>query len=295
MALARVLQSSKGLDNRHDPVTLCREGVCYLAAAYNVDVERRVCRRKGYRKVVDLPGHSPYPYFGGCLFVSNGRLMLLSPDYSYAVLRTGLHDSAMSYATVFNRVYYSNGYENGYVENAESHPWEVGEYVGPDTTRVFSNPPIGHILCLWNGRMFIAEGSTLWYSEPFAYHAYDLSRNFVPFSSRIRMVIGVADGMFVSDEHMTYALVGSSPEDWFVRKVADYPAVEGTALHVESSRIGDGSLPPGMHAMWMSARGICLGGLNGYFRNLTEEHVKCPAGTRGTALIRDGRYITIVW
>jgi len=49
-----------------------------------------------------------------------------------------------------------------------------------------------------------------------------------------------------------------------------------------------------LSAMWMSTKGICVGGHDGDFRNLTESKVDLPAANTGSGIVYKGRFIGIL-
>ena len=92
-----------------------------------------------------------------------------------------------------------------------SYEWTGDAYVGPPTTKTFDDPPIGHLLEHFNGRIYVANGCTIWYSEPFAYAWFNMAENFIPLASRVRMIRAVRGGLFVSTEEKTIFLPEAAP------------------------------------------------------------------------------------
>ena len=291
-----VFRGSAGLNNKVDPVNLHYDpdtGVSELAVAYNVDIDRRgrIARRKGFRKVHAAAVHSLFCDGGHCLFVSGDALKRLNPDYTATALRAVTPGARMRYVQVDGDIYYANGFEKGVVRaDGLSYEWTGGAYVGPPTTKTFEDPPIGHLLEHFNGRIYIANGCTVWYSEPFAYAWFNTAENFIPLASRVRMIRAVRGGLFVSSSEKTFFFAGSGPKEFSPTVVADYPAIEGADVIVEGSRVASGEIV-GRAAMWASPRGVCIGGPDGTFRNLTERKLEYPSANVGAAYYRDGVYL----
>jgi hypothetical protein len=290
-----VFRGTTGLNNIIDPARIKYDpdtGIQELAITVNVDIDSslRASRRKGYTQVLAKDAHSLFSCGNYCLFVSGDALCVLDRSYSWAAIRNVTKNARVSYVNVDNEIYYANGYENGVVRDRVSYAWVGQDYVGPTTTRTFSNPPIGHLLEIYNGRMYIAQGKVLWYSEPFAYSWYDLARGYMSFADRITMIRGVKDGLYVSTEQETIFCSGNGPQDFHRIQIADYPAIEGTDLMVDSSKIGRGDIS-GRVAMWTATKGICMGGPGGYFRNLTERRLAYPYARYGAGLLNNDRYI----
>lgn len=293
-----IFKGTSGINNKIDPVRLrynSETGVQDLAAGVNVDIDRtgRISRRKGYELVLAKSAHSLFSCRGYCLFVSGDALCVLEPDYSWAAIRNVSIGARMSHARVGSDTYYANGYEKGIVKDRLSYNWFASSYVGPTTTKTFSDPPVGHLLELFNGVILVAQHDILWYSEPFAYSWFDLTRNYIQFLDRLIMVKAVQSGVFVSTEREMFFYKGASVKELQQIKITDYPAIEGTAVQINISEIGDGSIS-GMGLMWASEKGICLGGPDGSFKNLTQDRLDYPAARYGAGLSKDGKYICLL-
>jgi len=296
----KILTGSTGLNTKVDPVRIAydpKTGVSELGVAVNVtlDVTGRISRRKGYTLAQAGNYHSLYCNGGDCFVVldrtNDDALMQVGTDLSLKGVRSGLNKARMSFLDVDGTVFYANGFENGMIINGISHPWMVNEHVGAETTRHFSEAPIGNHLEYFYGRIFIAVGDTLYWSEPYAYGKYDLTRCFVQFSSKITMVKAVEGGLFVSDQKDTWFLRGTDPSEFTQAKVAAYPAYEWSVAidYIEAGEIG---YPPGLSVMWVSKQGACLGHATGLFFNLTKEKVDYPAnGAYGAGIIKDYKFI----
>jgi hypothetical protein len=234
-----------------------------------------------------------FPWGNSHLVVNNGWLSILNPDYSLENLIKVNDNAKFSYVEVGNRVYFMNGYIKGYLEDRTVHNWEIAEYVGPSTSKHFDGPPTGHLLELYNGYMFIAQDNVLWNSMPFNYHSYDLNKGNLLYPGRITMVKAVKDGLYLSDENNTYYLNGMSPREFIQTKVADYPAIEGTATLIDGSKLWNGDIR-GRIVIWTSPEGICIGGPEGMFVNLTERKLTYPNANYGTGTCIGDRYVCVL-
>jgi hypothetical protein len=197
----------------------------------------------------------------------------------------------MDYTRVGPRIYYANGYETGMVLEGASFEWSKPVTTrGPDTLKEYSDPPVGYLLEYFKGRMYVAQGNTVWFSEPFGTHLFDLARNFMLMDSELTMLHGVQSGLFVSTEYETFFVGGTNPRDYVLERVATYPAIRGTDVIVDASKIGDGNLQ-GVGVMWTSPEGICLGTADGQFFNLTERRLTYPSALKGAAVYTGDRYV----
>jgi len=287
-----------GINSKVDPARIKYDpetGIEELAAGVNIDISssKRVGRRKGYTLRLAKAAHSLFSCGEYCLFASGNALCVLEPDYTWSAIRNVTVGARVSYAKIGTDIYYANGYEKGIVRDRVSYGWTAASYVGPATTKVFSDPPVGHLLEVYNGVMLIAQDNVIWYSESFAPSWFDLAKNYVQLGERLTMMKAVQGGIYVSTEKETFAYRGETVKELRQTKVADYPAIEGTAVTASASRIGDGSVT-GIAALWASTKGICFGGPDGNFRNLTERRLDYPFARYGAGLFRDGKYICLL-
>lgn len=293
-------KGSTGLNTKAAPhrITFNPEtGISDLVSAVNVDVEsnKQISRRKGYETSVRTEStHSLYSDGNNCLYISGQSMYRLNRDFSRTGIRSGLTDGAvMEFCSVGDKVYYTNGFENGYVKGNISYVWEGSSYVGPTTYRTFSNPPVGTILEWFNGRMYIVQGKTIWYSEPFAYNWYSLSDSFLQFASNVIMLRTVTDGIYVGTDNEVFFLGGVAPKEFTWQKVSSVPVIKGTALRCDAGDFGDGSLT-GKAVCWNSQSGIFLGVDGGKVKNLTKEKIESfPRALQGTSTIFENKWLTI--
>jgi hypothetical protein len=302
----RLFSGTSGLNTKVDPARLPynpETGVQDLAVAYNVSIDDtgRVSRRKGFTQQVAGNFHSLFCDGGECLYVLGVTMGRLLPDYTGIAVATVTASAKMAYAQVNDRIYYCNGNETGFVEEGVNNAWVKGDYYGPETDRNFVDPPIGTDLGYYNGRIYVAQGSTCWYSEPFGFNLFDLTRNYWAVDSEIRMIRPVQGGVFVGSETKVYFFGGANPTEAQRITVCDYPVIKWSDCNFHGSFVltqsgeafidyNSGSLS----ALWMSANGICYGGYNGDFRNLTEDKVVLPASNSGAGLVYNGTFIGLL-
>lgn len=299
--LLPVARGFTGLNNRDDPHRLKYDpetGIQDLAVAVNVDVDStlRASRRKGYVKKLSLSdgAHSVFCAGHDCLFVTDDALCVLQPDFSYTPIRNVTAGARMSYAAIGIRTYYANNHEKGYVENGASYPWMRNPAVPvppgyPSGSWQFYDPPIGHILEVFDGSLWVAQGDTLWRSEPYFVEYFRLAKTGIRFHGRLSMVRAVLDGLYVSDASNTFFLQRQAAQ-MSINRVASYPAVFGTDVTAEGERVGNGAIS-GPVAMWTATQGICVGGPGGQFQNLTGKRLVLPSAVEGCAFYSDGKYV----
>lgn len=138
------------------------------------------------------------------------------------------------------------------------------------------NPmPGGSILRHAGGRLLVASGNFLFYSEPYS-NLYDPTKNFIPFASEVTMVEPSGSGVFVATSDETYYLAGDVADAEMASKLP-YGAVPGTS----------GSSPDNNHCWWMSSRGMVRGDESGNVKNVQEGSVAVNAALSGASLFRE--------
>ena len=296
----QLMAASTGLNTVADPTRInydIETGISDLGVAVNVTIDQTgwISRREGFIQQYSGACHSLYSDGDLCLFVGDGDLYRLLLDYSAELVQPLSVDDKMAYTQVNRSFYYTNKTDYGIVApNGQYKVWEALPYIGPTTNRVFDGPRPGSHLAFFAGRIFVSEGDVLWWSEPYAFSWFDRSRNFVRFSSDIRMIKTVENGLFISDEKQTYFLSGHNPREFMRTVVAPYPAIEWSDAidYVETWEIGLDNLEPGLCALWASLEGACLGTSNGIFLNLNKKKVIYPeTGTYGASMVKGYHFI----
>lgn len=106
-----------------------------LVSALNCDIDDalNLHRRKGYSAPVTVAvDRDLYANGALCLAVGSNALKSIQPDFSTATLRSGLTaGKALSYATVGDKTFYSNGVELGCVQNGADRTWGITPPVAP--------------------------------------------------------------------------------------------------------------------------------------------------------------------
>jgi hypothetical protein len=221
----------------------------------------------------------------------------VNEDLTLTGIRSGMSKGArVAYWRDGSRTWYANGVENGYVENASSHPWpNQSEHIGQDTSRKFSPAPVGTLVAVAFGRMWIVQGDAVFYSEPYLYGKFDLARNYFQLPRPIRLLLPLASGqgggIWLSDEVSTWFVAGSDPAQMAPIRVADFPALEGSAACSLYERITDDGMVA-MFGAWGCPHGACIGDAGGGLRVIARKKLILPKGMKsGATLIRGGSNI----
>jgi hypothetical protein len=151
-------------------------------------------------------------------------------------------------------------------------------------TQFMRRLPAGQIIREFKGRLLIARGDTLWYSEALRYGLCSPANGFIQFPERITVMQPVTDGIFVVADK-TYFLSGTDPKDMRQVVVSNYRGIDGTGITVNGS-IFDPEIV-GDVAYWYSRAGAMLGLAGGVVRPLMENSVALPLYEEGVTAVRE--------
>ena len=143
------------------------------------------------------------------------------------------------------------------------------------STVLLAPMPAGDIVRYLNGRLLVAAGNTLFYSEPYALALRNPARNYVQFPVPISVMEPVNNGFFLCADQ-TYWIAGdiASAE---LNPVLPYGGVFGASVQVTNENA----------AFWMSPRGMVRGDQDGSVKNLQESNVAVETAQAGAALYRE--------
>lgn len=138
------------------------------------------------------------------------------------------------------------------------HTFEFGK---PADNMNKARMPGGDYVRYWRGRLLVARGHTLFFSDPLRFGLYDRSSGFVNFEERIDFIEPVEGGVFVALRGSgIHFLAGTAPEQW-ERKIADIiPAQAGSSLTVPTAQMNlQLQSKPEWVAVWLTHKGFALG------------------------------------
>lgn len=130
--------------------------------------------------------------------------------------------------------------------------------IGLDT-QFLDQPPAGNIIAYYNGRIYIAYGATVWYTEPYRYELINLADNYLMFASNVTMIHAVQDGLWLATDDETFFLAG--PDVPFQKINKDNAGVIfGTSVLLDGADFGIEKSYTGPVVMWASVKyGFCAG------------------------------------
>lgn len=293
--------------------------------AVNVDIDDagRVRRRRGYTQVSTTPTHSLYTSESGVVYgVCNGILSVIHPDYSTIPLLVGVGDDyasgglGLDYAQVGTDIYFSGTSASGIIRTETNvvdawgpvEDFWLSPVVNPTVTlpairgKLLGSPPRASFLTAYNGRIYCAQGNTVWATELFLYTLVDKTRNFMQFEGDVTMLGTVGDGLYVGTTEGLWFLAGPAFPLKRVR-VMDSPIIPRSMTYVPAElanppQVGlDADTPLEVSIMFQSSRGVCVAMDSGKAMNLTESKFIFPEALRSAAVFRrqDGlnQYIAV--
>jgi len=135
--------------------------------------------------------------------------------------------------------------------------------------------PAGNIVRHFNGRLFSAVGSTLFYSQIWQLGLCDPVQNRIEFASQITVVEPCMTGIYVVADKAY----------WLAGEISQAPLV--VALPYGATPGTSGSDPRRSIAWWVSERGMVIGDQTGVVKNVQEKDVAVDPAVVGAALFRE--------
>lgn len=164
---------------------------------------------------------------------------------------------------------------------------------GAQCTTQFLAPFQGGRFVRWhNGRLYVVNGDTLYYSDAFRPHLTRLDHNFVQFSGAISFVEAVQGGIYVGDDRGVWFLDGGDPVKFVLKRTSGCLAVRGSSAIVPSEhfdpKVVQTNLPV---AVWLSTSGYAVGTASGEVIELNYDTIRVSPGLVGSTAfsIRQGR------
>jgi hypothetical protein len=128
-----------------------------------------------------------------------------------------------------------------------------------ETLRV--SPPVpGQCMTHHKGRLWVASGSVVWFTDAKSPHWLRPDQGYYQFESSVRMLGATEDGVYVGLYDRVYYLQGSDPFDMTQRPASDVGAAAGGGVEIPYNLfVGDGSLPAKQAAWWDVEGFLALG------------------------------------
>lgn len=147
--------------------------------------------------------------------------------------------------------------------------------------------PPAHIVRYFNGRIYMAVGSTVMWTDPLNYGVFHLDENYVQYPECIDLMEPVGEsGIYVASGTRTYFLRGNNPDGFVQSVVHTKSAVPGTGIQMDGSLLGletDERV-----AYWWSQAGYpVIGTPDGRIVPVRQRQIAADVGDRGATLYRE--------
>lgn len=152
--------------------------------------------------------------------------------------------------------------------------------------------PTGQYLGQWRGRLVVAQGRTLRFSEAMAYHVHDPRHGFVQMPQRITFVAPVDGGLWVGQVDHVVFLRGAAPQELaFERKTSRAP-VPGSTVALTSDEAGEASGGARAAVAWLSSAGFAMGTPDGGIIEPQAQRLRAISATAGSTVVQHHRLTT---
>lgn len=142
------------------------------------------------------------------------------------------------------------------------------------TNQYLTQLPGGRLIAGYNGRLYVARGSVLYFSEPLYYGLTSARHGFIQYESEITVLQPVETGLYVGTREHVHYLSGEGPNAARTKLIAPPPvAWSGTGI-VAGALDQDHSKRGGLYALWLSGLGYYLGTPDGIVTPLQADRIQ---------------------
>lgn len=276
-----------------------------LERAINVDIDDagQLRRRRGYVRKIAASCHSLREIVGKVLMVRDGVLGRVREDYTFIAITT-VGAAPVCYTDVNDEVYFCNAAASGVIAADDSlTAWGktdgqglwLSQVMAPTDTlgavagKLLGDPIRATCIEAYKGRIYLADGKTLWATELYQYHYVDRTKGFMQFEHEITLLMAVDNGLYVGTTGGLYFLQGHFGQ-FKLSRINDDAVIRGSGQLVPSELVHPQArnqpMPAGFAAVFMTTGGIMAGFDNGTCFNLTSGTMVFPAGVSATSLFR---------
>ena len=157
-----------------------------------------------------------------------------------------------------------------------------------DPLRTFGHypPPPGRAIALFRGRMVIASGDTLYWSQPLAFHHFKIQTDVQLFPERITLLGALDRDLFVAAGSRTFVISGEEPSSWSPRLVDTRRVAEGIPLRIPSQKLPE-LQTEGEVLVWGTDDGFVAGAQGGQVHHLTDSRLAIDAYKQAALAYRE--------
>ena len=160
----------------------------------------------------------------------------------------------LSWTDILSTPYFTDGswvyrISNGVQQLTATSDWQ-------DLDDVLVDMPGGHWLSYWNGRLLVARGQSLLFSQPLRYGAHNPLTDYIELGSRAIWLAPLEFGVYIGLKDRVLWAEGASPSEFKIRTVAGETA-PGAALVVDGEVFGKAL--PSRSVVFFTASGFAIG------------------------------------
>mgnify|MGYP003109355169 CR=1 FL=1 len=145
--------------------------------------------------------------------------------------------------------------------------------------------PVGQLLTASNGRIYVAQDDVIWFSEPLQPHLCRMSTNLYRAPSKVTLLQGTDNGVYVGHGRGVYFVSGKDPFDTQQKHVSPYAPVAGAYSRIPGEKFG---LPEGEVPVWWGTDGVLMAGLpGGEVTQLTRDRLAVSKFRSGAVSLRE--------
>lgn len=275
-----------GINNVEDPARLrSTKAGAWMRYGENIDIDdtRKVWMRLGFGVPV-VAGTIDAAWSNGkiALYLDAGNLKRLFEDGTTQTLVSGLGlTPPFACASHNDTVFFSTLRIFGMIENGAAMPI-------PAPNQTFKKKMVGgHLLEVFNNRLYAAQESRMFYSDAMALTRMDGRKNFMQFPNRLRMIRALSTGIYICEGDNIHWLMGDDPFGFVDTVVTDEGMIPGSDIVVDGMEVGPGML--GKVAFWLSESGPFMGLPDGQVKNVAKGIYNTLPFDKGAALYRSDR------
>lgn len=133
--------------------------------------------------------------------------------------------------------------------------------IDEDVDAPLASMPGGQCIQYWNGRLVVARGSRVLFSEPFRYGTHDPLTGYIDMDSYVEWVAALPTGLFVAMEGRIVFLGGRSPQDLVIKECGSSPWLGPQAFVVLDGSEFDESVSKDAEGVvaFLTRRGFAVG------------------------------------
>lgn len=137
--------------------------------------------------------------------------------------------------------------------------------------------PAGHLVAEYHGRLLVATGSMLTYSQPRTPGKYLPTKGAVAFPSRVTNIVPCSGGVYVTTTDATWWLPGDDISDAPARLILPYGAAEGSRFKMRT----------GETVGWYGDKGVIVAGPDGAANEVQSANVATDTADVAAVLVRE--------